>query len=304
MRLNEVRNLLLGLTNRCNGSCIMCWHSNKIQHYHYDLPIRIYEHIKDRLFPRIRFLNLSGGGEILLYPNIDKVLSDIKHYKFKTSITSNFSDISDTYRNKLKDINVEFVVSLDGSNKQLQEFLRPNCDYDKVIDNIKYFKAHRKRITIQTTISDYNLYDMDKLIALGNNLGVDVIKFQEVQYLGNLDKPYKFKKPIKDIDYVTKVLSNKTKIQTAAYLDFYRKPLLTIPKEFNTLYRLWPFKNTQLCQNTQDTLKIQENGQVLSCCVPYSKVMGDLRYDLLETIIGSKEFEENRVHCQCPMRKG
>ena len=57
------------------------------------------------------------------------------------------------------------------------------------------------------------------------------------------------------------------------------------------------------CPHAYDVLKVQENGAILSCCLPYSKNMGDLHKTSLEDIIGSKEFEDNRVNCTCSMRR-
>jgi len=304
MKLREVKTLLLGLTNRCNAKCIMCWHSNKQRHTTTDLNESIYKEIKNKLFHRIKELNLAGGGEVLMYPRIEEIFSDISKYKFKTIITSNFAFISEHNRNLLKNSNVEFVISLDGSNKTLQEFLRPGCDYDRIIDNIKFFKKHNKKMLFQTTISNYNFYDIENMIKLGEELGIDMVKFQNVQFLNNLDKPYKISKPPEDLGYLNNIFTKQHKVKTSIFLSFYHTPYIMVPKMLRNvckkLYKLFPSK---YCHNTIDTLKIQEDGEILSCCIPYSKRMGNLHGSLLEDIIDSKEFDKNRRFCMCPIRE-
>lgn len=291
---------MLGLTNRCNGKCIMCWHSNKVQHRACDLPLSVYDELERKLFRRIHLLNLSGGGEILLYPYIDKVLTDIQKYKFTTTMTSNFSNVSDKYRDMLSKIRSEFVVSLDGTTPNIQNFIRPGCDFDKVIYNIKYFKARGKKITIQTTVSNHNFYDMENMIKLAGSLGVDVLKFQDVQFLENMDRPYRVEKPPHDIAYLDRILKG-SKVPTCVFFDFYHRPLLKIPFSVHKLFRWWESRHTAFCPNTVGTLKVQENGLVLSCCLPESKIVGDLRKDDLEKIIDNEQYEAIRRNCRCQM---
>ena len=67
MKISDVKILKLGLTNKCNGKCIMCWHSNADQYGYKELDNKIYQEIKDTLFPTIKVLDIIAGGEIFLY---------------------------------------------------------------------------------------------------------------------------------------------------------------------------------------------------------------------------------------------
>jgi MoaA/NifB/PqqE/SkfB family radical SAM enzyme len=253
----------------------------------------------------IKELSIAGGGEVLMYPHIEDVFTDIAKYKFKTIITSNFSIISDYHRNLLKEMNVEFVISIDGSTKTMQEFLRPNCDYDRIIDNIKFFKKHKKKMMFQTTVSSSNFYDIENMIKLGEDLGVDMVKFQEVHLLDNLEQPYKISKPVEDLDYLNNVFNKEHKVKVSAFLSFYHTPCITLPPILRAPYRFfYKFRpRNKYCHNTVNTLKIQEDGEILSCCLPHSKRMGNLHNDILENIIGSKDFDRNREFCMCPIRE-
>jgi AdoMet-dependent heme synthase len=192
VKLKDVRILFLGLTNKCNGKCITCWHSNRFPFVNHEISPIVYKKVKDELFNNIKILNLVGGGETMLYSRIGEVLEDIKKYKFKTIITSNFASIKDKERRLLSEADIDFVVSLDGSTAKLQEFIRPNCNYETVIDNIKYFISKGRKVVIQTTVSNHNFYDIENIILLAEKLGVSGVRFHSVEYLRQLDHPYRF----------------------------------------------------------------------------------------------------------------
>ena len=213
----------MAVTNRCNSHCLTCWHSNKnLIPPAIDLDEKIYLHVRDMLFKHIKILDLISGGEIFLCKYIGRLLDDIKKYKFKTIIESNFAVITEQQKDILKDANVNFIVSLDGSHKELQEFLRPQCNYETVINNIKFFVKHKKRITIRMTVSNYNFYDIQDMIKLGEELGVDAIIFHGVQYLGCLEPPFKFDRPPEDMEYINSIIQKKHKINYNIFLKLYR----------------------------------------------------------------------------------
>lgn len=292
MKLKDVKILSLGLTDECNGRCLMCWHSNALLPESTVLSVEMYEHVRDSLFGHIKILDLCGGGEVMLYPDIKRVLEDIKKFRFKTRITSNFASISDEQRNILKDMNVEFVVSLDGSTKLLQETLRPGCDFNKIVDNIKFFRKHGKRVMIQTTLSYQNHMDVANILELAASFGVESVIFQEVLFLANLDVPYKVAKAPKDTQYSEFIIDKK------------RKFLMHVLNSLCIFYTLWcRMFRSKYCPNTVRSLKIQENGMVLSCCLPDSRILGDLHHNTLKDILGYKSFDDNRLFCECSLRQ-
>ena len=304
MKLSEVKILMLGLTNRCNAKCITCWHSNERPFSPNELLPRVYEELRKKLFPSIDVLDVCGGGEVFFSPLFDTLLQDIQKYDFKTIITSNFSMISREQRELLATANVEFVVSLDGSHSELQSFLRPGCSFDNVVRNIQYFVSNGNRVTIQTTVSDHNFYDMGNMIELAEDLRVDGIRFHSARYLGHLDQPTKFKNPSADMDYIREITSKNYGVRYAMYFDFYHKmnrdPLLKRIK--NHLKGMFPDRYLmEFCQNTRRTIKVQEDGKVLSCCLPESRVMGDLNKSVLEEIIDTPRYDSMRRTCACQM---
>ena len=300
MKLKDIRILFLGLTNKCNGRCITCWHSNRLPFPNHEISLDIYEQVKDKLFKNIKILNLVGGGETMLYSRIDKVLEDVKKYKFKTVITSNFTSMSEKQKELLSDINIDFVASLDGSNAKLQEFIRPSCIYQAAIDNIKYFVNKRKKVVIQTTVSDHNFYDMENMIRLAESLNVEGIRFHSVQYLSHLDNPLKFKKPSEDMNYIDKILKKKYSVGFGIYLDFYHKQSQDAYRPLY-LFDIWSsILKKDVCSHARNTIKIQENGMLATCCLPACKIAGDLNFHSIEEIIDTPQYDGLIKTCKCP----
>lgn len=295
MKIKDIDILFLDVTTQCNGRCLMCWHSNNDIPNPVELDDAMLNYVRDKLFSQIKVLQLVGGGETFLYSKIETLLQDCKKYNFKTVITSNFSPLTEEQIQIMRDMNVDFVVSLDASYKELQELQRPGCIFENVIQNIKTLVQYGKKIILQVTISAFNFYDMENILQLAEQLGVYGVKFQSVQYLGNLEKPYKFNKPPEDMEYIKKLMAKERKIPYNILLDYY------VTSEKNSLdagYYADKFANLEYCPNTRNTLYIQ-GGKVLSCCLPDAKVMGDLYKNTLEKIIDNEGFDTFRKNCRC-----
>ena len=304
MELTDVKTLLLGLTNRCNGACRTCWHSQTKKDFQsQDLDLILYNKIKESLFRSIENLQLVDGGETFLYPNLEEVIKDVGAYNLNLSIVSNFSSISDKHKELLRDINVGLVASIDGSYRDLQEFLRPNCTYETVIKNIKYFRSIGKKVIMQVTVSNYNFNDMISMIDLAKSLDVNVVRFHEVQYLENLNGEYKFKQPGANKEYIKKVYKYAQQKNIKTSLLFKFKSM----GDAGTTYGVSDYNRdicAKICPNMVNTIYIQSDGKMLNCCSPKSQVVGDLYREDISDIISSDKFEYLRYNCTCDIMKG
>jgi MoaA/NifB/PqqE/SkfB family radical SAM enzyme len=274
------------------------------------------------MFKHIKILDLISGGEIFLYKHIGLLLEDIKKYKFRTIIESNFAVINEQQKQILKDANVNFIVSLDGSHKELQKFLRPQCDYDTVIDNIRFFVKHKKRVTIRMTVSNYNFYDMADMLKLGEELGVDGIIFHEVQYLGCLEKPYKFDKPPEDMEYVKSIISKKYKINYDIFLSYYRRNSVFLNFIRGTYYCVIDpitaqgagayvklhnlislLTRRESCPISRQFIKVDIDGKIYFCSHHECSPVGDLTRNCLEYIMENQGYDNIRKMCSCAVSK-
>jgi MoaA/NifB/PqqE/SkfB family radical SAM enzyme len=249
------------------------------------------------------------------------VLDDMKKYKFKTTIESNFSMITEKQRNILKDIDVRFITSLDGSKKELQEFLRPQCYYDEVINNIKFFVKCGKRVIIRMTITNYNFYDMIDMIKLAEELKVESVIFHQAQYLGVLEQPYKFGPPLEDMDYIKKLVQLKHKVDYNLYLDFYRRSSMFwnprrgiycvmdpvtalgagIRVKFDNLLAMILKKDC--CPISRNFIKVDIDGKIYFCSCHECESRGDLSKNSLDEILDNDRYDKIRQKCSCKISK-
>lgn len=303
MKLTEVKKLLLELTNRCNGRCIMCWRFNNKTLPAYEISEELYTQVRDKLFPHIREFYPGGGGEVFLYSRFREVMQDVKKYGFKVKISSNFSTITEEQKQILKDIDVDFQVSLDGSYKELQEFIRPNCTFETVIDNIKTFVHFGKKIALSVTLSNHNFYNMEKILELSDELGVDEVRLHGVQYLPGTDKPYRFSKPQIDMAYLDKVTQRKFKTRYYIKLyDYFYSSLGFKESVLESLPEMKELVKDGFCPRTANTVYIQGD-KVLTCHLLGNKVVGDLAKNTLEEIIDNEVYDDIRRTCSCDFRK-
>lgn len=288
MRPQDVRLLILGLTSKCNGKCITCFHSNANPEADFELSDRVYREVREQLFGCIKELNILSGGEPFLYHNIDGFLEDIRKYTFKTAFDTTLAIMSSKHREMLKDMDVRFVTSLDGSTGELNDGIRPGCPFDMVVDNIKYFVGCGKEVIIVTTVAAHNFYDMHKMVELAEELGVSKIVFQPAQQYSSLDKPFKFELMPEDPEYVAFVKSWVKNVECVTRLGRVKNPHVISQKG---------------CPVPKDTLMIDVGGWVCFCSYGESPKMGNMCNDPLEEIISNEKYDAARVKCQrCVVR--
>lgn len=140
------------LTNRCNSCCLNChiWQQkDKV-----DLPFSVVEKvISDPLLKKAKFC--LHGGEILLYPDHEKLLSLLKGRKYFI-VTNGFLDkrlIELVSRYQIPEV----VLSLDG-RPETNKLIRGVDSHDRILNLIKELK-NKTKLTIFYTICQYN--DLD-----------------------------------------------------------------------------------------------------------------------------------------------
>jgi sulfatase maturation enzyme AslB (radical SAM superfamily) len=282
---------------------------------------RIYEELRNKVFPKLNILDLLSGGEAFACKYIDEVLYDMKKYDFKTTIESNFSVITNRQREFMVSADVRFIVSLDGSTKALQEFMRPQCNYEKVLENISFFVKNKKRVTIRMTISNYNFYDMQRMMKLGEKLGVEGIIFHGAQYLECLDRPLKFEAPPVDREYIHNLVHGHYKINYDLWLDYHRRtsalispmravycvmdPLTALGAGTKVkIANLWAMmRRKEYCPISRSFIKVDVDGQIYFCSCHECKAIGNLSENTLEQIMDNDRYDRIRRVCSCKISK-
>lgn len=323
MQVKDVKFLKLGITNRCNSRCLTCWHSNatKVPRI-FDMDKQIYNHVKEQLFPHIKILDFLSGGEFFMCQYVNEVIDDVCNGAFKTTIESNMSLITPAQKQKLSKANVRFIASLDGSTKQLQEFLRPQCTYEKVIENIKYFVNCGKRVTIRMTVSNHNFYDMKNMMKLAELLKVENVIFHEVEELSSIERPLHFLPPPVDVAYLNDIIKTKWAIGIDIYLSYYRRssmyfkptrgiynvmdPMTAMGAGFKVKFaNVWAMiAKTDTCPIPNNFINIDIDGKIYFCSCPECRSIGvGLHKYTLQQILDHPVYDKTRKECSCKISR-
>ncbi|MDR5617809.1 radical SAM protein [Arsenophonus sp.] len=184
----------------CNLKCIMCEdHSpysltqmNRLQagihkrRMEIDLIRKI---LADSISTPLQEIIPSTMGEPLLYQHFDEIIALCHKYKIKLNLTTNgtFPRKSvERWAHDLIPITSDIKISWNGASKIVQEKIMLGSKWEKILNNLKKFIMIRNnyaknntnycQITLQMTFLETNLKELENIVQLGINIGVDRIK--------------------------------------------------------------------------------------------------------------------------------
>lgn len=179
--MNEPKSPLavnLKLTNKCNLNCVHCIaESGKKGNLEltYGEIVKLIDEFKDNEIFLIDFT----GGEPLTHPRFFEILEYSNSKKFMTTLSTNGTLVTEDVARKLKRFNVSLVkVSLDSHNEKAHDTYRGvSGAYKRTMTGIKYLLQNNIPVTIQCTVSKYNILDLKSIVELAIKIGVQNINF-------------------------------------------------------------------------------------------------------------------------------
>lgn len=212
-------------SNKCNLGCYWCY--PEIQGWrnptnnivmNKDILLMLPHKIKQW---GVNYIQLTGGGEPLLHPNIEDFIYEVYQNKLNYAIVTNGICL-----NKVTPTdNLDWIgISIDAGSKEVYSICK-NVNgeiFDVVINNIKNFiklniKTH---VTYKYLITPKNIYDIENAIILAKDIKVNAIYFryptetnesfktEEIEFINKIINKYKDDKEIDVLFNVEKVNSN------------------------------------------------------------------------------------------------
>jgi Predicted Fe-S oxidoreductases len=170
--------IILLPTMRCNYSCLTCTqdHDDPRQY-----PESFLEELR-HILPFAKFVNITGG-EPLLYPHFDRLISIIRSCDCDYWLVTNASLLTRRWVDKLLDGPLKTIkFSIDGGTAQDYAKIRVVGNFYKVLKNIAGFMVQRleqNRLDIHTQFNFVALRDniesLPKLVGLAGELGIQQI---------------------------------------------------------------------------------------------------------------------------------
>jgi AdoMet-dependent heme synthase len=175
------------LTEKCNLSCLHCYQNSTSDEMIYEDVIYTINsiastvhcwasHYSMDMAPSIHFT----GGEPLLRKDIFDVLRYARSKGFSTSLLSNGTTINNKIARRLKDVDVRDVqVSVDGL-EEVHDSIRGSGTFRKALSGILNLVIEGIDTNINMTVSSLNYGEIDSLVRLAKELGVNTVGFSRL----------------------------------------------------------------------------------------------------------------------------
>jgi MoaA/NifB/PqqE/SkfB family radical SAM enzyme len=260
----------------CNYKCLMCEnHLAEAVYLNIDKHNLLIDHyvslLKD-LPLSIRTIEVVGGGEPLMYKNIDVLLKAIKQKRIKGSLITNGSLLSSELSQTLVNCSWDTIrISLNAATNDT--FKKVNgCDcFHTVMNNIKSLIKSRKnrrlpKVSFHFVIQKFNYFELIEYFELAHSLGVDkamldtLIVSDSNKYLLLSDAENK------------EVLHLLAKAEEIAQVDNNIEKIIKIIK--SNMYTpenisRREYLKDKYCDLVQTQLEIRSNGIVVPCCMAH-----------------------------------
>lgn len=224
------------MTNFCNYDCEYCRYKHGNGYFKFE---GFKKAVRKLQGMGVKGFILTGGGEPLLNPDIEKILRWLDENRIPYGINTNFTKY------------------IENKPKWLKVSLHDNYDLENVIYNIKRFRSKNKEtvLGIQAIIED--IEDIEKFYNKYKDLDVDYMAFRplEVQYKAYEDK--EVEKIVKELEKLRNK-DGKVLINYKWYM---------IDKKFDKCYANWTI------------ITVDYLGDVWYCCHKPQEVVGNLFKD-------------------------
>ncbi len=163
----------IAITGYCNFRCLHCY-SNSSPEINIFLSFpEIVGIIKD--IKKLGVLTLYvGGGEPFAHPNFINIIKYIRSLNILPSISTNGSLLTKTTLQKLYDVGFRhnLYVSLDGSESKINDRVRGQGTYDRIISGLKILSEFKKiQFAITMVSNKHNIGDALKTALLAKDMG-------------------------------------------------------------------------------------------------------------------------------------
>ncbi|MBL7197405.1 MAG: radical SAM protein [Candidatus Omnitrophica bacterium] len=255
------------ITYRCNLDCPFCLLKKKLNKP--NSPEMDTSQIK-RMMREFKEIGtkfwLFSGGEPLLRQDLGELISYAKDkMDFHCGISTNGTFLADKIKNDSSFKRLDLVqISLDGP-KEIQDKLRGEGSYDKIISTLEVLKKMQIKTVIMTLISKHNLAHLPFLIKLADQYNANII-FQTIdtQPAGVIESKEKFfpsrnafKQAVEEL--IEEKRKNRFIINSLDYLKMIRD--------------LWPDAPHKIrCYAGQFYCEITPEGFVVPCCAKLDRI--------------------------------
>ena len=169
----------------CNLRCVMCpWREiTKNVENHGLMSQEIWESIRPHL-PEIKSIDFTGGGEPLLQPHLPEWIAEAHAAGCETGFLSNGLLLKKETLQQILDAGIDWIcISMDGADAGMYETIRIGSNFERVCENVANIaelrSGNRPRTMINFVLMDMNFHQVEDIVRLAAQLGVDQLNFKQ-----------------------------------------------------------------------------------------------------------------------------
>lgn len=307
--LEGPRHVVIDITNRCNTNCIACWtYSPLLQKenkppkswFKEEIEIDAFEAMIEDLaqmgVERIRF---TGGGEPLLYREIERAIRAVKKHNIILAITTN-GIILHKYIDLLKECRVEEIaLSLWSASDQSYKAVHPKAkegEFYRILESVRELRSgvFSPTVHILNVINQLNYHEISKMGDLGRNLGAEAVYFTVVDALddtkGLVLTPEQRKSALLEVDRLKSRFYAPDEIRWDN-LDGFEQRLREVEEEVQ-------YDKTAVdelpCYMGWHFARVTASGDVAPCCRGVDYPMGNIHQHSFREIWSGDSYHEFR----------
>ena len=281
-------------TDRCNLKCRSCWQRNpKFGEIDSEYQLgrdKLLELIDQAIELDVKRFEITGGGEPLVRKEVVlEIMNKIKKNGRYGNITTNGTLLSKRDLEFITEINWDNVtISLDGPNSEINNYLRGENSFERVMDNIKTLndlkEAEKPSLKFNTVISNRNYDHLSEIMELAAERKVETVSFETLTVHSdqgeelklNKEEREELKENIPKIQKKAKSLGIKTNIGSLKQKHFKRS------NEMDSLIEGEESFSSIACFEPWYHLVIKVDGSAQPCCL----------YDSDQENVKNKSLEE------------
>ena len=169
----------------CNLRCIMCpWREiTKNAQNRGLMSQEIWESIRPHLSD-IKSIDFTGGGEPLLQPRLPDWIAEAHAAGCETGFLTNGVLLKREKLQQILDAGIDWIcISMDGADAGMYETIRIGANFELVCKNVaniaRLRSDNRPRTMINFVLMDMNFHQVEDIVRLTSQLGVDQLNFKQ-----------------------------------------------------------------------------------------------------------------------------
>ena len=292
-----IKKVMISPTDSCNLRCKICWRLDKEKNPNswvkQELNItQIKNILHDCKKLGVKVIDLTGGGEAFCREDIFEIIKIAKSHGFFVTLTTNGTLLTQEKIQKLIDLQVDDICfSLDSPDQEVNDYIRGEGVYNKIIDSIKIINKLKFRensdkptLRIATVLTKKNYKSLDQLIPFCNDYHIHRINFSVLtEWETNKEFSMKNEKYQEVLNRLRKKLDNNK-----------------ISHNLNSIiqYGLFAHEIPRFCFSPWEMVFINSRGDVMACCTLaslYENVLGNVKKESLYDIWFGKNMEDFRT---------